>query len=566
MTYLTKIRLLDLDDLFAYRTPRTVLIRDRKLGISRIAILIALFIYVVIYEVIVQKGYMIKETPTGYVRIGVQQRVESSSGLPYCCDTPGCVQQKFGSARGAMPCVVWDELNSAVPPAEEFSAFLTTRVNVTRFVPLENRCLLNATLFAAPPCPDWEMDPQPTLTGTADVITYYVAEPEVSTYLIVHAVYGQKNDLVMTSTLDMPKARLANSDGDYIRNFCDNANTGDMDIKCDDENPATGRSGDILSLKELLNAADLQPDPATGTYLDRIDSSLSSDTLRYDGLVLVIIIDYAGSGYTKNSIKYTYRVKYVPHAEYKYLEVKDENNGTHTTRTTYNRHGVRVLVVASGWVGKFSFVELLKTLVTGLALLALAGTVTDYVIMKLLPNSDVYRRYKNVRTIDFSDLKRDTRELKDGKELTYGGKHLTDETFVYGELDGEEKLESDKAREAAAEERKEGGLTNDRVPPPDPSKLLSSPSKSDSGKAGYSPKPTFQSPTPHPHGQDAGTWPQSFYPAQSPRNDDPYRGAYPPQAVYENPLHEGTGGTREKRHHYSPRSAYQYAPTKDERL
>ena len=247
----------------------------------------------------------------------------------------------------------------------------------------------------------------------------------------------------------MPKARLRDSDGDYVKNFCDLQNTGDMGITCTDSgNEASkNRPGDIMSMSELFEAAGM---PRTGgvagvssdLYLDRTEES--ADTLRYNGIVLLIIVDYAGTSVGEDTVKYSYHVKHVPVVEYKYEEVKDYSYTDSVTgvmmvrREVWNRHGVRIIVVHAGWMGKFSFVELLKTLVTGLALLALAGTLTDYVVMRLLPNADVYRRYKNVRTIDFSDLKPDTRELKDDKKLTWGGRHLTDEVFVYGELDKDE--------------------------------------------------------------------------------------------------------------------------------
>ena len=252
---------------------------------------------------------------------------------------------------------------------------------------------------------------------------------------------------MLDSVRDMPKARLSNQDGDYIRNFCDLARTGDMDIQCDDggNEAALRRPGDIMTLREMFDAAGLAPTSGGASanaalYMDRLSGG-QADTLRYDGVVLLVVVDYRGTSAGKDTVKYTYRLKYVPSAEYKYEEVKefsyiDRVTGVHMVkRRVYNRHGVRIIVVFSGWMGKFSFTELLKTLVTGLAILAISKKVMEYVVMRLLPHADIYRRYRNVRTVDFSDIKPGTHELKDGKTTTWGGKHLTDEVFVYGELD-----------------------------------------------------------------------------------------------------------------------------------
>eukprot|EP01061_Rhynchopus_euleeides_P006543 TRINITY_DN15582_c0_g2_i1.p2 TRINITY_DN15582_c0_g2~~TRINITY_DN15582_c0_g2_i1.p2 ORF type:complete len:373 (+),score=140.08 TRINITY_DN15582_c0_g2_i1:77-1120(+) len=267
----------------------------------------------------------------------------------------------------------------------------------------------------------------------------------------------------------MPKARLAGANGDYVKNFCDLQNTGDMGIQCDDDgNEASRRRpGDVLTMKDIFDAAEMVQTnldvfnaggAVDSLYLDKL-SPFTSDTLRYDGLVMLIVVEYKGTGFDANTVKYTYHVKYVPSVEYKYEEVKDYSyrdpvtNKVMVQREVWNRHGVRVIVVYAGWMGKFSFVELLKTLVTGLALLALAGTITDYIVMRLLPNAEIYRRYKNVRTIDFSDLKPGTRELEDDKKLTWGGRHLTDEVFVYGELSDDEKEISDQTRGDATSEK-----------------------------------------------------------------------------------------------------------------
>eukprot|EP01060_Flectonema_neradi_P005899 TRINITY_DN13957_c0_g1_i1.p1 TRINITY_DN13957_c0_g1~~TRINITY_DN13957_c0_g1_i1.p1 ORF type:complete len:491 (+),score=81.14 TRINITY_DN13957_c0_g1_i1:73-1545(+) len=459
-------RCLDLDDLFAYRTPRTVLIRDRKLGLSRIILALALFLYIVVYEVIMKKGYLEKELPVGWSKISFRPGNDATNSLlnVYCCSFPGCQESAFGSPVGKLNCIQWDYHNAIVPPAEEFSGFLTTRVSVTKYAPVLADCVLNEGL---PGC---------GFVAIGDKTSYYPVDPEKYTVLVKHAIYGAGIDLVLTSTENMPKARLAGADGEYVRNFCDNSANPDMDTQCADDN-GYYRLGDIMTIGEILDSAGVFLDPATGTRLDKqsgtglppfvqgvgfVQNSELIGTLRYDGMVVVCLIDYAGTSAERNTVKYTYRMKHIPYAEHKYEEVKDRyvtdpNTGVVTVhREVWNRHGIRIITVAAGWMGKFSFVELMKTLVTGLGLLAIANTFTDYIVLRLLPMSAIYRRYKNVRSVDFSDIQeKKERRMKPGKDLTWGGTYITDEAFVYGELSDDEKEVADKVRVNASAERDE---------------------------------------------------------------------------------------------------------------
>ena len=47
----------DLDDVFAYKTPVVAVIRDRKLGILRLLFMTSIMIYIVIFSLILNKGY-----------------------------------------------------------------------------------------------------------------------------------------------------------------------------------------------------------------------------------------------------------------------------------------------------------------------------------------------------------------------------------------------------------------------------------------------------------------------------------------------------------------------------
>lgn len=66
-------------------------------------------------------------------------------------------------------------------------------------------------------------------------------------------------------------------------------------------------------------------------------------------------------------------------------------------------HAVAELLLP-GLVGEFNFQQLLFTLTTSLTLLKIATTIVDFLAFNLLPLKFIYKQYRTVDTIDFSDL------------------------------------------------------------------------------------------------------------------------------------------------------------------
>lgn len=100
------------------------------------------------------------------------------------------------------------------------------------------------------------------------------------------------------------------------------------------------------------------------------------------------------------------------------------NNGER--RDILNRHGVRFIFVQTGELGKFDFLSLLITLVSGVALLAVASTITTLIMTKLLKLRDIYTYHTQARTEDFSywramDEKELDRHIELAKKLNSRG-------------------------------------------------------------------------------------------------------------------------------------------------
>ena len=59
----------DLDQACAYRTTRTLVIRDRKLGCSLLSLQAFIFIYVVVWQILFSQVYMAQSDFAGVVRL-----------------------------------------------------------------------------------------------------------------------------------------------------------------------------------------------------------------------------------------------------------------------------------------------------------------------------------------------------------------------------------------------------------------------------------------------------------------------------------------------------------------
>jgi hypothetical protein len=64
----------------------------------------------------------------------------------------------------------------------------------------------------------------------------------------------------------------------------------------------------------------------------------------------------------------------------------------------------RDAALVAGTIGQFNFQALLVSLTSSLALLAVAKTVVDFLAFQILPLKYIYKQYRMIDTVDFSDL------------------------------------------------------------------------------------------------------------------------------------------------------------------
>ena len=80
-------------------------------------------------------------------------------------------------------------------------------------------------------------------------------------------------------------------------------------------------------------------------------------------------------------------------------KIQHNNNNNNKKK---NRHGIRILIKQTGDLGLFDAVATLTQLVTSLGLIAVATTITDYMMLYALDNSEEFTDLKYSTSRDFN--------------------------------------------------------------------------------------------------------------------------------------------------------------------
>ena len=151
---------------------------------------------------------------------------------------------------------------------------------------------------------------------------------------------------------------------------------------------------DIFTLKYILNAC--------GIYFEDV-SSISNNTVRFEGAAIVITISYENSD--PNNPTYSYHVSAIPDTAYKFVEAKYYG----LTRALSNRHGLKLIYVQTGQIGKFDIESLMIQLTTSLGLLAVASLVIDMIMLQFMPMRRWYQKFKFSESKDLGNMSDDIR-------------------------------------------------------------------------------------------------------------------------------------------------------------
>eukprot|EP00128_Syssomonas_multiformis_P006014 Colp12_sorted_trinity150504_noHs@25248 len=372
----------DLDDLFAYNTLKVVRIRDRRLGLLHYTFLIGILIYVIGITIIFNKRYLLLEQPVGSIRLsllkpdngtgtgpsGVGWLPRDLQNLTYCSQT-----QPNSNKFKNYPCQYWDESVVLYPKVEQSALHATSRLKMTKKT-LSN-CNENVTL---PTCNYAPVPGEPAPTA-------FVADIESFTVMFDHSVYATRIK-VQRNAAAMPGTFLADDGSELtLAHPCPVCRFG-----------VTGQT-DVVSIADLLRSAGVDS-------LDAPGGLNGTQSIRYDGGVFLVVIEYSNTkSFDLNDIRYTMRVSQVANSDFKAIE--NVYSSFPQNATEINRHGVRLIILQTGLLGKFDFQTLLINLITGLGLITVASTIVDLVATKIMPERQDYQKAKFDVTEDFSDLR-----------------------------------------------------------------------------------------------------------------------------------------------------------------
>ena len=396
---------INLDDLLSYKTFKTVTVRSRWLGLIYYGTILAIVLWTGIGVVYAQEGYVraistgatgkssISLVPiAGAVRASVIPKkgpLPAVSTLDYC--DPTIVTGEYSPK---LPCVYPDFSSlSKTTPGGDGALFISTRMSQT--IQQRNESCGFPSEY---PCQAWSEDIKPKES-------FYVGALEESTVKIWHAVskslqreyaYWDSNFYIMDSfALWRPPATMygdmkwSKHKGYSPGSVITVTNSGD---------------GDVISVKDLLMAAGLDdiddpmPDPSAPG---------SNTSTRYDGQTIRIRIVY--TGHRMNALN--------PNASYAYyvstnsLAAKvgpyvDDAAETplapgNRTRSQVELRGLQILFEQEGELLIFDGHTLYISLMAGVALLAVAKSVADFVMLYVSPTSKNYKLFVNTPTPDF---------------------------------------------------------------------------------------------------------------------------------------------------------------------
>ncbi|KAH8098095.1 hypothetical protein JL720_1022 [Aureococcus anophagefferens] len=352
----------DVDDVFSYSTIKYVQIRDRRLGLTKLLLTLAVSGYVGLYSL----WYEGSTSRSRRSRARAGSRCSSPQGN---CDPtdPGCLND-YGSPADAAYCA-----QSALPYAgnkrtcefyEQIGAQQTMDSSLlvsTRITTLEQRLVCNATHGPAT-CPQ--------VYDVASERTNYVMAAERFTVLIDHSVLAtsirhlQGTSSALSGRLYVKKSRACAEYG------------GSVTMRGSRARPGRAARADDVSLDDV---------------------SYDGKTYRETGASLIFEITYQNfRGWPGvGEIFYSYTPMVVRAAptyhDAIYAEYRER-------RHLLNQHGIYVEAVQGGELRGFSFNNLLIQLTTSLTLFATATVLTDFLAIYVLPDRNHYNDYSAMRT------------------------------------------------------------------------------------------------------------------------------------------------------------------------
>jgi len=421
-----------LNDIFSYKTPKYVVIRDLRLGCTSYFFMAVIFIKIGVLNIFMQCMHLRQMPVVGNSRVSAMQPTHHCnalradcmsdftpmSKLPYCLQFRGPESQTTGMRRA--DCEFWDGPGmQGGPTPVPGTAFIPTRVTTIKQTvgcrPTEEN--------------DYACDTKPYVHANPsdEGDTIFVADVERFTLLISQAfkteeepyfggqsgsfhseVKSARSESGLQLNKKLPKrvtAKFKHKDTDGSPHRLDIPDK--PDPKSEFPSLLSLNIGDVISLGDLIKLADPRG-------VELLDAELENgETLRHGGAVLEVTVEYDNykmmDPLGTEEPYYTISASILPLGEYKIMYYKEVDGDS---RVLVDVHGILIVVHVVGRIRVFSFSQLLTVLTTAMVSLAIAGTATDFMMTYCMADSTQYKVCQNQPTLDFGDFRTTMKALK----------------------------------------------------------------------------------------------------------------------------------------------------------
>ncbi|KAI2503787.1 ATP P2X receptor [Fragilaria crotonensis] len=386
-----------------YETVKYVNIKDSRLAILRSILLLAIVLYVGVFEMWGEGGWLEASPVVGVVRFSLQQPTSNNcdpnndntcvnefrplTELAYCRQSAE-IGNETTYPGNVYPCEIYEATNAQI--ISEKSVAIITRASARE----EELVCGQADMV----CPR-------TYNATSAERKFYTAQSEAFTILFDHSVTASKictarNNYACSSESSKYSGRLL-SKNDFLcaQEFARGKSFSDFrggkpkaDAPCYVSPNTTSDHQDFFSLHVLLQAVGVTLDDCSTT--GSVPANATCQTYRDTGATLVLNIYWADFHAFRGMVEpfYYYSPQFLAGSSFK--QSIPFYHSYRSSRTLLKAHGIRVAVLLGGEYHQFDTVSFLVTLTTALGLLAVATTVVDALMLYILPEKKRYLQAK----------------------------------------------------------------------------------------------------------------------------------------------------------------------------
>jgi len=420
----------------SYETVKYVSIKDARLGLMRLILVLTIAAYVIIVEMAQLGGYLESNSIVGVVRFSLQQPTHNDcdpsvegctnafqplNDLKYCQQATA---NHTGYVGSVYPCEIYEAVNAEI--VRETSLIIWTRASTYNQTLICDTSIESGSMT----CPNTYENKNPSPKP------FYIAQSEAFTVLLEHAVtasricehHGRRDSNKMqhyacSAEASRYQGRLYSTNQELCLEEFAKKNSFDQPRGLTLQSSApcfiganqTASNQDFFSLDILLQAAGMSLDDCMD------DNNNGCTTYRETGATLLLNVIWNDFRPYRGLVEpfYYYSPQLIGTS---YKESLPFYDSYRTSRTLMRAHGIKIAVLLSGNFHQFQILPFLITLTTALGLLALATTVVDSLMLNVVPEKERYLqvKYETMREEAIDSLSSSTRiENEDDRDCAH---------------------------------------------------------------------------------------------------------------------------------------------------